>query len=151
MADTWISFDAASRRKHWWMALYLTIIFSAMEVAISLSAREPFWLIIIIGSLWLFSIAHVINRGYGRSLLTADRILFRTFISRRSVPWGEVVRVEKRSHYTRGGYWWNICLVREQGRALPIPGAFTSKEFDRIFEGKFNLIQEYWSRSVGSD
>ncbi|WP_428836089.1 hypothetical protein [Streptomyces albus] len=56
---------------------------------------------------------------------------FRTFLSRRHVPWADIVEIETRAHYARGGSWWDLRVVRTQGRPLTIPGAFAQRLRDR--------------------
>ncbi|MFI8323845.1 hypothetical protein [Streptomyces sp. NPDC085529] len=95
-----------------------------------------------IGS-WFIALVYMINRGYGRTLLTPHGMVFHTFFSRRSLPWGEVTRVERRGHVARSSEWWDIRVVRVSGRALPVPGAFTSHRYDRDFDRKLALIENY--------
>ncbi|TQJ85275.1 hypothetical protein FBY22_4034 [Streptomyces sp. SLBN-31] len=75
---------------------------------------------------------------------------FRTFVSRRSVSWSEIARIEKRRHQGRSAEWWDVSAVRVRGRALTIPGVFTSRRWDDDFENKVAVIREYWSRAVAS-
>ncbi|MGW0777027.1 hypothetical protein ACWD01_25975 [Streptomyces sp. NPDC002835] len=149
MPDTWIALDTAARRRNWWWTGYLTIAFAGAGVAMVLTAATaPFWWGFSVAICWLLSIIYMINRGYGRALLTSDRIVFHTFVSRKSIPWAEIAHIEKRRHQTRSGEWWDLRIVRSHGRSLSIPGVFTSNRFDNDFEAKFALIREYWSRSA---
>ncbi|MFF0744987.1 hypothetical protein ACFYVL_31755 [Streptomyces sp. NPDC004111] len=70
-------------------------------------------------------------------------------MSRRSVPWSEIVGIEKREHLTRGGSWWDVRAVRVRSRSLAIPGAFATREWDAAFEQQLAVIRERWSRAVG--
>ncbi|MEU6179204.1 PH domain-containing protein [Streptomyces coeruleorubidus] len=152
MHNTWIALDAAARRKNWWWTGYLTAIFGGLGVAVALTETdERFWWVFSVSICWLLSVIYMINRGYGRTLLTSDRIVFRTFISRRSIPWGEIVNIEKRRHQTRSGEWWDLRIVRTHGRSLAIPGAFSGRPDDAAFEEKFTTIREYWARSARTE
>ncbi|WP_327411436.1 hypothetical protein OG458_42940 (plasmid) [Streptomyces sp. NBC_01281] len=150
MPDTWITLDAAARRKNWWWTAYLTAIFGGLAVAVS-AVGEPFWWAIYIGTFWLISVIYMINRGYGRTLLTTDRMIFRTFFSRRSIPWTEVSDIEKRRHQGRSAEWWELRVTRKNGRPLSIPGAFANRRHDSVFENKLALIQEYKARSTPAE
>ncbi|MFF5978011.1 hypothetical protein ACFY78_04065 [Streptomyces olindensis] len=152
MHDTWIALDAAARRKNWWWTGYLTAIFGGLGVAVSLTGTgERFWWAFSVALCWLLSVIYMINRGYGRTLLTPERMSFRTFFSRRSIPWGEITNIEKRRHQTRSGEWWDLRAVRSHGRPLAIPGAFSSRADDGDFEVKFTVIREYWARSARTE
>lgn len=91
---------------------------------------------------------YMINRGYGRTFLTSNGMEIHTFLSRRSVPWSEITRIEKRSHQGRSGEWWDVRAVRVHGRALTVPGIFTNRRRDADFEKKLAIIREHWSRAV---
>ncbi|GAA2624734.1 hypothetical protein GCM10010307_11190 [Streptomyces vastus] len=150
MPDTWIALDTAARRKNWWWTGYLTAIFGGLAIALTAVGEQFSW-IISVAICWLLSVTYMINRGYGRTLLTSDRIVFRTFFSRRSIPWAEVTHIEKRRHQGRSAEWWDLRIVRKHGRSLAIPGAFTSRRYDSTFEGKLTLIREYWARSARTE
>ncbi len=149
MPDTWIALDAAARRKNWWWTGYLTVVFGGWGMAVALTDEgERFWWVFSVAFCWLVSVVYMVNRGYGRTLLTSDRIVFRTFISRRSIPWGEITHIEKRRHQTRSGEWWDLRIIRSRGRSLTIPGAFSGRPDDNSLEEKYTLIREYWTRAA---
>lgn len=103
------------------------------------------------GTLWLPTFFYQINRGYGKTKLTADRMQFCSFVSRRRVPWNEITRIEKHSHQTRGGTWWDIRVHRAAGRPLRVPGAFTfgsSAAGLGTLEQKLKVIREYRANAV---
>ncbi|MER8091379.1 hypothetical protein ACIO6T_44475 [Streptomyces sp. NPDC087532] len=153
MPDVWIGLSAVARRRNWWWTGFLTLVFAGMAVAVAVALRAPtssrWWWGGGVGVAWLASLFYMINRGCGRTLLTASGMEFRTFVSRRSIPWSEITRIEKRQHQTRSGFWWNVRAVRVRGRSLTIPGAFTNRMRDAEFEQKLAVIQERWSRAVG--
>lgn len=152
MPDTWITLDAAARLKNWFWTGYLTVVFGGLEVSVALTSEgQKFWWVISVAVCWLLSVAYMINRGYGRTLLTSDRIVFRTLISRRSIPWTDITHIEKRRHQVRSGEWWDLRILRSRGRPLTIPGAFASRSHDGAFERKFTLIREYWDRSARAE
>lgn len=97
---------------------------------------------------WLIALSTMVKRGYGRSLLTSDHLVFRTLVSRRPIPWVEIAQIEKRRHQSRSFEWWDVRVVRVSGRSLTVPGTFTSKRYDAALEQKLALIREYWSRST---
>lgn len=122
MPDAWIALDPAARRRNWWWTAVLTLVCASTAIAATLStATDLWWWAGGVGAFWLFSAFYMINRGYGRTLLTADRIVFHTFLSRRSIPWAEIIRIEKRSHQTRSGQWWDLRIVRVNGGQSPSP------------------------------
>lgn len=151
MPDVWIGLSAAARRRNWWWTGFLTLVCAGMAVAVTLTAptSNRWWWGGGVAVAWLPSLFYMINRGYGRTLLTASGMEFRTFVSRRSIPWSEITRIEKRQHQTRGGFWWDLRAVRVRGRSLTIPGVFTSQMRDAEFEQKLGVIHERWSRAVG--
>ncbi|MGW4496773.1 hypothetical protein [Streptomyces sp. NPDC004376] len=152
MTDASIALDDAARRKNWWWTAYLTLLFGGLGVAVALTAEGGrIWWVFAVIACWLLSVFYMINRGYGQALLTSERIIFRTFISCRSIPWGEITQIEKRHHQARSREWWDLRIVRSRGRPLSVPGAFTSRSHDSDFEGKFVLIREYWARSAGTE
>lgn len=116
--------------------------------ALSARATERWWWGGGEGLFWLIMLIYMVNRGYGRTLLTPNGMEFHTFVSRRSIPWGEIARVEKRCRQTRSGTWWDVRAIRVHGRALTIPGAFTSKHADAKFEEEMAKIREYWFHAV---
>jgi hypothetical protein len=144
-----IGLDADARRRNWGWTWVLTVIFGALAVMSAL-IREPdhWWFVGVTSGGGLLSFCYMVNRGYGWTLLTAEGMRFRTFFSRRSVPWDQVVRIEKRYHRARSGGWWDVWAVRRRRRALRIPGVFTStSRITADFESKLTLIRSYWSRS----
>ncbi|MET7276549.1 hypothetical protein ABZS59_36160 [Streptomyces flaveolus] len=151
MPDEWIGLSEVEQRRNWWWTGFLTLVFAGGAVAVSLaeSTSDRWWWASSFGIAWLPSAFYMINRGYGRTRLTAGGMEFRTFVSRRSVPWSEITRIEKRQRLTRSGSWWDVRVVRVRGRSLTIPGAFTSRMWDAEFERKWSVIHERWSRAMG--
>ncbi|MFI8234998.1 hypothetical protein ACIGDI_40020 [Streptomyces sp. NPDC085900] len=150
MPETWIALDSSARRKNWWWTGYLTAIFVGLAIAL-IAVGEKFAWIIFISFFWLLAVAYIINRAYGRTLLTSDGIKFHTFFSRRVTPWPEVADIKKRRHQGRSAEWWELRIIRQRGRSLGVPGAFTSRRYDDTFENKLVLIREYWARSVRAE
>lgn len=91
----------------------------------------------------------MIDSIYGRVLLTATGVEFRTFVSKRSIPWSQVAGIEKRQRVSRSGIWWDLRVVRVRGRSLTIPGTFTNRRTDVELARKQAVIQEHWLRAVG--
>jgi hypothetical protein len=151
MPDVWIGFTDAARRRNWWWTGVLTLIHAGAAVAMGFSAPAPnrWGWVIGVGVTWVAVLFYMINHGYGRTLLTASGMEFRTFVSRRSIPWSEIAGIEKREHLTRGGSWWDLRAVRVRGRSLAIPGAFATRMWDAEFEQQLVAIHERWSRAVG--
>ncbi|MDX2549135.1 hypothetical protein ACOT81_04590 [Streptomyces sp. WI04-05B] len=151
MPDVWIGFNSRDRQRYWWRTGILMLALAGVVVAMSLTTHEPgkwWW----VGGVGVFSVVVVfstINSIYGRVLLTATGLEFRTFVSRRVVPWSEVARVEKRQRVSRSGIWWDLRVVRAHGRSLTIPGTFTNRMTDAELERKQAVIQKGWSRAVG--
>lgn len=150
MPGIWIGLDVAARRRNWWWTGFLTLVCVGAAVAVALSegAGDRWWWVGGVGVFWLVGFFYMINRGYGRTLLTSNGMEFRTFVGRRSVPWTEIARIEKRRHQARSGEWWDVCVVRVRGRSLTVPGVFTSSRWDADCEEKLAVIREYWSRAV---
>lgn len=148
--DVWIGLDADARRRNWWWTGFLTLVCVGTASATALSARamDRWWWVGGVGVFWLIALLYMVNRGYGRTLLMLNGMEVRTFVSRRSIPWDEIARIERRRHQTRSGTWWDVCAVRIHGRSLTIPGAFTRSARDAKFEENLAVIREYWSRAV---
>lgn len=151
MPDVWIGFNSRDRQRYWWRTGILMLALAVVMVAMSLTTHELgkcWW----VGGMGVFSVVVVfstINSIYGRVLLTATGLEFRTFVSRRVVPWSEVARIEKRQRVSRSGIWWDLRVVRAHGRSLMIPGTLTNRMTDAEFERKQAAIQKCWSRAVG--
>lgn len=132
MPDVWIGFNSRDRQRYWWRTGILTLALAGVMVAMSLTTHEPgkwWW----VGGVGVFSVVVVfstINSIYGRVLLTATGLEFRTFVSRRVVLWSEVARIEKRQRVSRSGIWWDLRVARAHGRSLTIPGTLTSRMTD---------------------
>ncbi|MFF9494111.1 hypothetical protein [Streptomyces flaveolus] len=128
----------------------MALTFIGMEVAAGLSAPAAgrwWWIggIAVFSSLALLSL---ISQGNGATLLTSEGMEFHTFFSRRTVPWNEVVGIEKRCRTRRSGTWSDVRVVRVQGRALTVPGVFTARWHDPKFEAKLAMIREYRERAA---
>ncbi|WP_435057286.1 hypothetical protein [Streptomyces sp. bgisy060] len=150
--DVWIGLsDKELRRNRWWTA-FLAVFLGGGTLAAGLTppASERWWWVGVFGFVWVLAVFSMVNRGYGRTLLTAEGMKFHTFVSRRSIPWGEITRIEKREHHTRGGPFWDVRAVRVSGRSPTIPGVFTSRAFDAEFDQKLATIQERWARAAGA-
>jgi hypothetical protein len=150
--EIWIGLDVAARRRNWWWTGFLTLLFAGMAVATESTATTGrWWWAGVVGVLWLASLFYMVNRGYGRTLLAPDRMQFSTLVSRRTIPWSEITSIEPRSHQTRGGAWWEVRVYRARGRSLAIPGVFTSRRGDEVFEGNLAVVREYWARATAPE
>jgi hypothetical protein len=118
-------------------------------VALSAPAWNRWWWVGGFGTYFLAVVFHMTDWIYGRALLTVTGVEFRTFVSRRSIPWSEIAGIEKRQRVSRSGLWWDLRVVRVRGRALTIPGTLTNRMMIAVIEQKQALIQERWSRAVG--
>ncbi|MEU5090632.1 hypothetical protein [Streptomyces sp. NPDC021356] len=149
MPEIWIGPDVAARRRNWWWTAVLTLLFAGMAAATEATATTGrWWWAGVVGALWLASLFYMINRGHGRTLLAPDRMQFSTFVSRRSIAWSEITKIEPRSHQTRGGAWWEVRVHRARGRSLAVPGIFTSRRGDEVFERNLAVVRDYWSRAT---
>ncbi|MFC8246472.1 hypothetical protein [Streptomyces chartreusis] len=150
MPDVWIGFSSADRQRYWWRNCIVMLLLAGVTVAVGLTERGPdrwWW----VGGFAVFSVAiflATINSIYGRVLLTARGLEFRTFVSRRSIPWNEVAGIERRQRVSRSMIWWDLRVVRARGRSLAVPGTFTNRMMDAELERKQAVIQECWSRAV---
>nr|WSZ18811.1 hypothetical protein OH837_38485 [Streptomyces canus] len=151
MPDVWISFSSADRQRYWWRNGIVMLALAGVTAVVGLTSRAPdrwWW----VGGFSVFSVAiffSTINSIYGRGLLTATGVEFRTLVSRRSIPWSEVTGIERRQRVLRSGIWWDLRVVRVRGRSLAIPGTFTNRMTDAELERKQAVLQERWSRAVG--
>jgi len=133
LPGTWIGLDARAQRVNWLWTGVLTLVFAGVPVGIWLDPGGPrpsgdglLVGAVVFGIMWLPAFLYMINRGYGKTRLTADQMQFYSFVSRRRVPWDEVTRIEMHRHQNpRGGAWWYIRVHRTTGRPLAVPGAFT--------------------------
>ncbi|MEU7405363.1 hypothetical protein [Streptomyces sp. NPDC044948] len=151
MPEVRIGFNSRDRQRYWRRTGVLTLTLTGVLAAMSLTTQGPvkwWW----VGSLGTFSVVAVlstINSLYGHVLLSASGLEFRTFVSRRVVPWNEVARVEKRQRVSRSGIWSDLRVIRAHGRSLPIPGTLTNRMADAELERKRAVIQERWSLATG--
>ncbi|MBO1332562.1 PH domain-containing protein [Streptomyces sp. VRA16 Mangrove soil] len=150
MPDVWIGFNSDDRRRYWWRNGVVTLALAAVMVAMSLTVRGPveWWLF---GALGVFSVAVLLSEMssiYGRVLLTAAGLEFRTLFSRRSIPWSEVAGIERRQRVLRSGIWSDLRIVRGGRRSLTIPGTSTNRMRDAELERKQAVIQERWSLAM---
>ncbi|MFF1473104.1 hypothetical protein OG981_40355 [Streptomyces mirabilis] len=151
MPDVWIGFSSADRQRYWWRTGIMMLALAGVTVAAGLTTRasDRWWLIGGFGVFFVAVVFSMINSIYGRVLLTATGVEFRTVVSRRSIPWSEVADIEKRQRVSRSGIWWDLRVVRVRGRSLTIPGTFTNRRTDAELERKQAVIQEHWLRAVG--
>ncbi|MCX5166286.1 PH domain-containing protein [Streptomyces sp. NBC_00264] len=146
--QTRIQLDADERNRYSWRAGFVVLTFIGMSVAAGLTtpAAERWWWI---GGIVVFSclvLLSMVNQATGATLLTPRGMEFRTVFSRRVVPWGEVVSVEKRYRTGRNGTWSYVRVRRAHGRALTLPGIFTARWNDPKFEAKLAAIRQYLAR-----
>ncbi|MEU1894831.1 PH domain-containing protein [Streptomyces pristinaespiralis] len=151
MPDVWIGFNADDRRRYWWRNVIGTLAIVGVVVAMILTTREPgkWWWVGGFGVLVVVVFVSTVNLIYGRVLLTATGLEFRTFVGRRVIPWSEVAGIERRQRVRRSGIWCDLRVVRVRGRSLGIPGTVTNRMMDAELERKQTAIQECWSRAVG--
>ncbi|MFD5125706.1 hypothetical protein [Streptomyces sp. NPDC058385] len=150
MPNVWIGFSSADRQRYWWRTGIMILALAGVIVAAGLTVQEPgrWWWLGGFGVFFVATVFNMINWIYGRALLSATGVEFRTFVSRRSIPWSEVAGIEKRQRVSRSGIWWDLRIVRVRGRALTIPGTLTNR-MDAELEQKLSVIQERWSRAPG--
>lgn len=142
--------DAGARRRNWWWTAVLTLIFAGMAAAVYFSAQGEVGLPAgAVGAAWLCAAFYMLNRGYGKTLLAPDGMRFHTFLSRRVIPWSDVTGIEVKTHYTRNGAWWDVRVQRVKGRSLSVPGIFTARQHDALFESNLTVIRAYWLQTVG--
>ncbi|MFC9609474.1 hypothetical protein [Streptomyces sp. NPDC056938] len=143
--QTWIRLDAAEQRRYWWRTGLVVLTLIGMEVAAGLTAPavERWWWIGGIAAFYSLLLLSMINQGTGATLLTSERMEFRTLFRHRSVSWNEVAEIEKRCRTTRSGTWSEVRILRVQGKALTVPGAFTVHWHDPKFEAKLATIRQY--------
>ncbi|MFJ7969722.1 hypothetical protein [Streptomyces sp. NPDC096324] len=149
-SQTWIRLDAAERRSYWWRTVFVTLTFIGMAVAAGLttSAAERWWWIGGTAGFYSLALLSMVDQGTGATLLTPEGMEFHTRFRRRSVPWSEVVEIEKRHRTGRSSTWSYVRVVRVRGRALTAPGAFTARRYDHKFESKLATIRAYEARAV---
>lgn len=120
----------------------------AVTAWLTAPAAERWWWI---GGTAVFSSAallSMINQGTGATLLTPEGMEFHTLYGRRSVLWSEVAGIEKRCRTVRSGTWSEVRVVRVQGKALTVPGAFTARWLDGKFDLKLATVREYWAHAT---
>ncbi|EWM19274.1 hypothetical protein [Kutzneria sp. 744] len=145
MSEEWIGLDRHAKLMSWCWTGFLTAVIAAMGWAPTADSTWPdrWWVLVGFGLVWLATVVYMVNRCYGRTLLTAAGMEFHTFFSRRKIGWADVTRIEKRSHRVRGGQWWDVHAVRSQGRSLRIPGTHTTRRGDRDFDRKLGRIRKF--------
>ncbi|MEE1838769.1 hypothetical protein ACIODX_37785 [Streptomyces sp. NPDC088190] len=149
MPDVWIGFNSDDRQRAWWQNGLVTLaLTAAMVVMILTNEPNKWWFVSGLGVLAVVAFVGTVNLIYGRVLLTARGLEFRTFVSRRIIPWSEVAGIETRRRVVRSRILCDLRVVRVRGRALTIPGTATSRVMDAELERKQVAIQERWSRAV---
>ncbi|MFJ9683539.1 hypothetical protein ACIRP2_36685 [Streptomyces sp. NPDC101194] len=150
MPDVWIGFNSDDRQRYWWRNGLVMLALAGVMVAMSLTTHESgkWWWVGGVGVLSVVVFLSTIKSIYGRALLTVTGLEFRTFISRRVIPWSEVVGIERRQRVLRSGIWWDLRVVRTRGRSIAVPGTFTNRVMDAELERKQTAIDECWSRAV---
>ncbi|MGW3143066.1 hypothetical protein [Streptomyces sp. NPDC001139] len=151
MSEAWIGFNSRDRQRYWWRTGILTVALGGVTVAISVTTHEPgkWWWVGGVAALSAIVLSSTINSIYGQVLLTTRGLEFRTFVSRRVVPWSEVARIEERQRVSRSGTWSDLRVIRAHGRSVTIPGTLTNRVMDAELERKQAVIQECWSLAVG--
>lgn len=107
---------------------------------------------VVVGGLGVLAVVAFVstaNQIHGRVHLTARGLEFRTWVSRRVVPWNEVVGIETRERVTRSGIWSELRVVRVRGRTLTLPGTATNRLLDAELDRKLVAVRACWSRAVG--
>lgn len=152
LPDVWIRFGPADRRRFWWRAGITMSVLVGWTVGLGLAEDGPgrWWWVGGVGILSLAAAFDMINRVNGRTLLTAAGMEFRTFVSRRRIPWSEVAGIEERSRSTGRTTEHSLRVVRVRGRALTIPGTLTARYWDAELDRKQVAIREYWSRAAAA-
>ncbi|MFB7956642.1 hypothetical protein [Streptomyces sp. NPDC056045] len=151
MSDVWIGFNAYDRHRYWWRNVIGTLAVVGVMLVMIFTTHEPgkWWWGGGFGVLVVAVFVSTVNLIFGRALLTARGLEFRTFVSRRVIPWSEVAGIERRRRVTRSGIWYDLRVVRVRGRSLGIPGTVTNRMMDAELDRKQTAIQECWSRAVG--
>ncbi|MBD0712386.1 MULTISPECIES: hypothetical protein [unclassified Streptomyces] len=151
MPDVWIGFNSVDRRKLWWRNVLGTLALAVAMAALGLTTHEPnkWWFAGGLGVLAVVAFVATVNLIYGQTLLTTKGLEFRTFVSRRVIPWNEVAGVESRQRVIQGRAFRDLRVVRVRGRSLTIPGTATNRVVDAELKRKQAAVQEHWSRAVG--
>jgi hypothetical protein len=94
----------------------------------------------------------MIKQARGVTRLTPDGLRLQSLVTRRLIPWAEVVSFEERRRSNRGGPYWDVRVHRTSGRPLAMPGLFTSGRRDQAFDENLVQLHTYWTsmRSTGS-
>ncbi|MEU7020435.1 PH domain-containing protein [Streptomyces sp. NPDC046203] len=152
MPDVWIVFSPADRRRYWWRTGVVVTVLVGATVAMGLAeiGSDPWWWVGVFGILYLVAIFDLVNRVYGRTLLTSAGMELRTLVSRRRVPWSEIAGVEERRRTNRNGTWTDLRITRHRGRPLALPGTLTKRRGDAELDRKHVAIQEYRSRATAA-
>ncbi|MFG2111283.1 PH domain-containing protein [Streptomyces sp. NPDC048718] len=150
MPDVWIVFSPADRRRYWWRTGVVVTVLVGATVAMGLAEIGSGPWVGVFGILYLVVIFDMVNRIYGRTLLTAAGMELRTLVSRRRVPWSEIAGVEERLRTTRSGTWTDLRITRHRGRPLALPGTLTNRIWDAELDHKQVAIQEYRSRATAA-
>ncbi|MFC8519009.1 PH domain-containing protein [Streptomyces sp. NPDC057257] len=151
MPEAWIGFNSRDRQRLWWRTCILASALVGVIVTMSLTTHEPgkWWWVGGMGAFSVVVLLSTINVIYGQVLLTTKGLEFRTFVSRRVVPWSEVARIEERQRVSRSGTWSELRVIRAHGRSLTLPGTLTNRVMDAELQRKQAVIQERWSLAIG--
>ncbi|MFE9976100.1 PH domain-containing protein [Streptomyces hirsutus] len=150
MPNVWIGFNSDDRQRYWWRNGLVMLALAGVIVAMSLTVHESgkWWWVLGFGVFSVVVFFSSVNSIYGRVLLTARGLEFRTFVSRRVIPWSEVAGIETRRRVIRSGIWCDLRVVRVRGRSLAVPGTITNRMMDAELERKQAAIQEHLSLAV---
>ncbi|ALV38273.1 hypothetical protein AS200_00565 [Streptomyces sp. CdTB01] len=151
MPEAWIGFNAGDRQRYWWRTGILTLALVGVMLVMSLTTHGPgkWWWVGGVGAFSAVVLLSMINSIFGQVLLTTTGLEFRTFFSRRVVPWSEVAGIEERQRFSRSGTWSELRVIRAHGRPLTIPGTLTNRLMDAELERKQAVIQERWYVAIG--
>lgn len=153
--EVWIALDARTRRLNWWWADVMAVVFVAAScLPLYLTQRhhrapaaESWSWPGALGALGLAVYVLVVVRGCGRTKLSSDGMRLHFFFNRRFIAWDDITEIEKHSHTTRHGTYWDVRVHLVCGRKRHVPGAFTlngRRRSVRMLDEQLEIMRSYW-------
>jgi len=137
-----------------WVALLCLVApaFTTLELVLTNPRYAPFLSALV----WVWGLALVLlflwlhEKSCARTLLTPERIEFRSRVYHSFIAWEDVTGIEKYSTGDKGGVWWRMRICYGSGRRREVPGVpCKGDQPDERFAKNFATLENYWAEVSG--